>query len=282
MADNSLFLPWEWSITPEDTLTTKCPSAATILGTFAIINVVATVLGVFFGHRIVLNRLTCGILGRNKNSSLWKITWVFPFGLQLGANALIAAIIKHTPGYNANFKIWELMLFFTARPRLSWIVVGFLGCYDQANGRMLWIEDDEENGQQTSRLSSLAREEDFPWLSTAMSQMVAEVLLKIISLYIMGITANFAASRGYYKLGETYNSLPHFAHLMYAGALYFLVVGTLFLLTFIIHLVQAFDRSFGIRETTTFIQMALVISLVYIWMGSWIFWAGFVHLAGNL
>ena len=99
----------------------------------------------------------------------------------------------------------------------------------------------------------------------------------------MGRTAHFAASRGYYKLGKTYNSLPHFAHLMYAGALYHLVAGSFFLLCSIALTISTFmDRGSDIRVNIFFIHLVLLWSLIFVWMGSWIFWGGFVNLAGNL
>jgi hypothetical protein len=47
--------------------------------------------------------------------------WILTVVLQFSSNILVASIIKHTPGYGDDFSISQLMLFFIARPRLSWI-----------------------------------------------------------------------------------------------------------------------------------------------------------------
>jgi len=79
------------------------------------------VLGILFGHRKVTNCLTFGLFGKEGSTS-WRWVWIFIVALQLGANGLIAKIIKRTPGYEDDFSTWQLTLFFTARPRISWIL----------------------------------------------------------------------------------------------------------------------------------------------------------------
>jgi hypothetical protein len=55
--------------------------------------------------------------------------WILTVVLQFGSNILVASIIKHTPGYGDDFSISQLMLFFIARPRLSWMVLTVVaGC----------------------------------------------------------------------------------------------------------------------------------------------------------
>ncbi len=46
--------------------------------------------------------------------------------MQLAANALNAALIRHSQGYVATSTTAEYMLFLAARPRLAWVVLGLL------------------------------------------------------------------------------------------------------------------------------------------------------------
>lgn len=293
-ANNTVYLPWGWTITPEDPNVHQCPPVSSLLGTFAAVNGVVSVLAVIFGHRLVVEKLTCGACGK-KGSKAWKYMWILPVGLQLAANAFIAAIIKRTAGYDANYKIWELMFFLVARPRLSWIVLGAFAFRERQPSKIKpspskYALIDNYDGSGHKQEDEYLGDGDFPWWSAFMSQFIGEFLLQIISLYIMGRTAHFAATHGYYKVYETkmYHSLPHGAHMMYAGALYYLVAGSIFLLaasTFILaiyteHTFVSSTRQ--VRKHKSRITTTLFILLISTWMGSWIFWAGFVKLAGNL
>jgi hypothetical protein len=123
-SNNTVYLPWSWTIVSTDPAEHPCPSVSGILTTFAIVNVVASLLSIVFGNRVIVNNLTKGKLGKPKSNSWWW-TWTIGVGLNLLANAIIAGIIKHSAGYKADFKLWELMLFLLARPRLTWIVMAF-------------------------------------------------------------------------------------------------------------------------------------------------------------
>jgi hypothetical protein len=268
--DNAALLLWKWQISPKDPSTTTCPSASAILGTFAVVNVVTSLLGVLTGHRLVLKKISFGFFGK-KDSTSWKYMWMVTLALQLGANSLIAAIIKNTPGYNSTFQVGELVLFFTARPRLSWIALA-----------SLWM---------VRRQRKTSDEIDLPWASAACTQLIAEFVLLLMGLVVMGRTAHFAASNGYLKLGPIYSSLPHWAHVMYSGALYYVVAGIGFGIMQMITLSTWFKYRDTRREKKKdgFLSrfsilgpIFLFASLLSFWMASWLFWAGFVYLAGDL
>ncbi|KAH7138750.1 hypothetical protein B0J11DRAFT_588213 [Dendryphion nanum] len=311
-------LPWGWTITAKDTSLVTCPSAARVLGTFAIVNVLVTILGVLFGNRYVLHRLACGKYFKDKNSKAHRLMWLVNVGIQLGANALVGAIIQRAPGYNANFKIWELMLFFTVRPRLSWIILMVLGLYENKSPQKQGYrapamqeateltqyppEHSRDNDSQEQKpageaqlVPNLEYQRDCPWASAAKSQAYAEIALQIIALYIMGRTVHFAAKRQYYIVGSQANkSLPGGAKLMYAGALYYLVLGVSLHLyeiqTLATHYtglscgqVFASAAKSGNRRHERYATIAFVFyNLSYTWLGSWLFWVGFVRLAGHL
>ncbi|OCK76705.1 hypothetical protein K432DRAFT_335237 [Lepidopterella palustris CBS 459.81] len=323
--NNAQYFPWNWTITSIDPAVHQCPPASSLLGTFAAVNGIVSVIAVIFGHRIILQKISCGMFGK-KGSRAWTYMWLLPVGLQLSANAIIAAVIKRTAGYHADFKIWQLMLFLVARPRLSWIVLGgfafqarkpsrkrseplipvpyaspgfkasspslqpygsvySMGSYDQSSYSVDHLLQTSPNPSIYAPATTDDTSDDYPWWSAFMSQFIGEFMLQTIALYIMGLTAHFASGHGYYEISKRklYHSLPHGAHMMYAGALYYLVAGSGFLLfasLFIFFNIRA--SKYIAKANTPAIVLVLVLLLVSTWMGSWIFWAGFVKLAGNL
>lgn len=203
--------------------------------------------------------------GGDSGSKAWRYMWIVPLGLQLAANAVIALLIKRTAGFRADFAVWELVLFFAARPRLSWIALGLFAI--------------------KSRKKSEKR--DFPWWPSFMSQFVAELILQLIALYIMGRTAHFAANRGFYLVHtDLYRSLPSGARMMYSGALYYLIVGTFAWFSAFGLISKARSPTLdywktGSKVGTGSVITALIFSLTSVWLASWIFWAGFLRLADH-
>lgn len=126
---------------------------------------------------------------------------------------------------------------------------------------------------------------DFPWWSAFMTQFIGEYVLQIMSLYIMGRTAHFATLHGYYKIyHDSYWDIPSAARMMYSGALYYLVAGSLFLIfaaIFILYTIFGSRAKLFGKASNAGIVLTLVFLLISTWMGSWIFWAGFVKLAGD-
>jgi hypothetical protein len=115
------FIPWSWVVKP-DAGQVACPAASATLGTFAAVNGVVAALNLVIGNRVVLYSLSCGMLGKPGSHS-WRYMWLVTFGIQLAANALVAWLYRITPGYNDSASTWQLVLFFTTRPRLGWLVM---------------------------------------------------------------------------------------------------------------------------------------------------------------
>jgi hypothetical protein len=122
-AARAAFIPWSWVIKP-DGGQVSCPSASATLGTFAVVNAVVTVLSLFMGNRLLLHYLSGGKLGKPESHS-WRYMWLVTFGLQLAANAIVARIYTRS-GNEDSPRIWQLVLFFTTRPRLGWLVMNLV------------------------------------------------------------------------------------------------------------------------------------------------------------
>jgi hypothetical protein len=122
--DTLQYLPWNWTVKSSNP-SAHCPPASSILGTFAIVNILVSLIGLVFGNRVVTNKITCGLFGK-PGGSAWQYMWILTLVLQFSSNILVATIIKHTPGYGDDFSIRQLMLFFIARPRLSWMFLSMV------------------------------------------------------------------------------------------------------------------------------------------------------------
>jgi hypothetical protein len=107
-------IPWIWALRSDNPARSGCESA--ILGIYAAENLCTSLLGLVIGHRPTVHKLTRGLFGKPGSNSA-RYTWIIGVCLHFAANALIANIIKRTPGYGSDFKIWQLTLFLTTRPR---------------------------------------------------------------------------------------------------------------------------------------------------------------------
>lgn len=252
------FIPWDWYITP-NLPNYVCPSSTSILVTFGVVNVLVSLLNLIMGHRQVVNKVSFGLFGKELGNS-WMFMFLMPLGVQLGANAFIAYLYENTPGYEQGFSIVDLMLFYTTRPRLGWIVLSLVMHWGRIGG-------DESYDEKI---------EDGYYEGAAKGAILAEIFLLVISSYYYGRTVHFAATHGYYLIGHLKGPYAHDARIMYVGALLFLVAlyGSIFYLIGLLGVVglqlgrKAYISVWGIGCTT--------------WLASWLFWGGYVTLAKDL
>lgn len=317
--DAASILPFPFSITADDPST--CPSSSAILGTFAAVNVVMSILSLVTGHRLVNKVLSCGMLGGKEYSGAWKYVWILPFGLQLGANAVVGVLISRAPGYTVtNLNVGDLVLLYSARPRLSWIVLTFVSLWprkpkkaERRRGRrprspaarQEWelVPSTERVGEQKRGASAHSTRYDdndegdtvsdtrLPsyWHCTALSQLVAEVVLEVLALVTMGRTVRFGAVRGFYNVGsEAYRSLPQPAHVMYGGAMWYLVAGLMLVPQSLI-LIWCFARrrarsdqredQVDVSGHYMYFILFWINGLLGTWVSSWLFWSGYIEVA---
>jgi hypothetical protein len=244
-------IPWDWVVRSDDPAQGGCASG--ILGTYAVVNLCTSLLGLFFGHRKILSRMSAGKLGK-PGSTAWRYSWIFTLLIHFAANAVIAAIIKTTPGYGSGFQIWQLMLFLTTRPRIGWIL-GVL----------------------------LARTGDgHPWASFGMSQFVAESILTLPAAYFMGQTVGFAVKQGFYSpsLDQTWPQNDPNPMIMYGGALWWLISAAILLPLLVWTSWAAItDLSKDMIRRMQLLTLAIIPTL---WLAQWLFSAGYFTTAGPL
>lgn len=257
-------IPWSWAITPLDLSHHHCPQSSQILGSFAIINLCVSLIAPLLGHRKVVSYLTCGALGK-PHSQAWKFLWILQVILQLGANALCALMVIQSPGYITDKMpaVWDLMLFYTTRPRVAWLVLGALKSVGKS-------KSDPTAGY---------------WNSVARSSLLSEIVLECMGSYYMGRTVHWARLNHYYIL----HRLDGYVHRksilqMIIGALVYLVhlAGKTIILWSISTADTKWDRKGGFAAVLHFLrQIWLLAWLTSVnFASSWVFMAGYVELAG--
>jgi hypothetical protein len=262
-------IAFRWTITPSGPSATKCPSPSQILGTFAIVNIIVAVISVILGHELVVQKLSCGLLGRSKEVT-WQ--WIIPVGLNLGSSAVIAVLIKSRPGYGAGFEVGDLVLFYTARPRVAWIFASFSSLVRGRRRKKERAEDSE------SRY--------FPYAKFATSQMYAELVLMAIAAYTMGTAAYFANTQGLYNVMNPLIYLDkqtEGARIMNGGALYWIIVFSWFMAWALLVYVTGGSgewRPVGGESSLCFFMMPLA-ALPTLFLAQWLFIAGFVLDRGD-
>ncbi|KAH0562737.1 hypothetical protein GP486_002600 [Trichoglossum hirsutum] len=288
MADQMHYLPWTWTIISEDPTIAKCPSPKAILGTYAGINAAVSGLSLVFGHRWVVNKLTCGLMGHYGSRS-WKWAWIIPLALQIGAAFAVATLIKRTTHYKADVPLYELSFLLLARPRLSYIFL--------ANASFLSFMEYTEQAKSTQReLSDEEKARRTAWTSSANCTAIAEVLLQSFSFYVFGRIVHFASRHGYYPGGKNYHHVPGWARLMYAGALAYLILTSIsfsFVLPGFIadygnarkdkpdsEGMESWPSDYDEREVF-FAYFCYAFLFILSWWTIWLFWTGFVHTAGD-
>jgi len=165
------------------------------LGVFAAVNIVSAVLLPILGRRTVVHKLTFGFFG-HLGSRWWPLMGVLSALLNVFANLANAFVIRSTPGYE-DVPIGALALLWCTRPRLAWLAV-FLAAFQADEGM---------------------------YFNCAASAITSEGILQVIGAVYFGISANYARKKRFYIVGQL-NAYPRGAdaHVMYAGALLWLIV----------------------------------------------------------
>lgn len=107
-------------------------------------------------------------------------------------------------------------------------------------------------------------------------------------MYTMGRIVHFAAIHGYYIINHEYHLLPQAAHLIYAGALLYILAmpGILFTIPSFLALSVKWDddeEKTGISDGSSFsVQVFVWTSAITTWLASWLLWSGYILLMGDL
>lgn len=96
----SKLLPWSWELTSElqpTNTSPQCPTNSSKLLVFAVVNIVMLLLMLIISRRTVMKWLSCGLFVQE--SRRWYYSGLIGVGLHLASNAINAAAIRRTPGF---------------------------------------------------------------------------------------------------------------------------------------------------------------------------------------
>ncbi|KAM7212645.1 hypothetical protein V8F06_011973, partial [Rhypophila decipiens] len=224
----------------------NCPSPESNLGVFAAVNLAMLLLTPILGRRTVVAKLSFGVLGK-AHSQGWILMGPITACMHTAANLINVALIRATPGYESASVAMLTMLWFT-RPRLAWLVIALV--VFQADEAM--------------------------YLSCAATTLTAEILLQLLTAYVMGSVANHARRQSFYSLShgrDILEAVPRGggdALAMDAGALLWHVV--------VVVMIYAVAWVTKMRSSLRNAIRNTLIGMFACWVAQWLFWVGFVRL----
>lgn len=220
-------IPWRWTVkasnhsNPAHTArsesadgTEKCASNGWKLGSFALVNL-TTFLAAFLSQR-TSQRTSTHRISRGFLTHAHPLRWLFDgtsiIALQLLASWLNVFLIQKSPGYE-DVPAVQLILLWCSMPRPTWLTILLIGVqpFESMN------------------------------LSAAASSLFAETILQFLSLYYMVMTVNYGRQHNFYFGGLESVKRGGPAHVMYAGALMWLIVNSLVLFLLIRTLIKSGD-----------------------------------------
>ncbi|KIW14199.1 hypothetical protein PV08_06980 [Exophiala spinifera] len=299
LAYQGLF-PWKWQVRNETrstnnstTTQTDCASTPAELGSFAAINVIVLLVSILLSRRTFVERITFGRCGK-AGSSMWILTGFLSFILSVAANFVNALLLNHTPGYG-HVPIGSLVLLWSTRPRMAWIMI-------------LLVNVQSEDSEYLGSAASAA-------LSETLQQLVGLTYVGKTANYAR-VNGLFSTSR-LAHIPHAYH-----ATLMYRGSVLVLVSVGFALISLLVIMRKMRNQifsmlGFGKKKDVSGQQNEMLLSdyssssrqqsslpktlqkmhleqdhigLVYrmaiymvpLFIGQWLFWAGFVNLSGDL
>lgn len=242
-SERESLLPWKLIINPRTDGT--CPSVSLKLGLFAVVNVFAAIGAFIFGCRSVVHVLSCTLLGKPKedNSLAYIRNGIIGAVLTLAGHA-VNGYILHKAG--APETVGRIMILLAFRPRASMAHI--------MAGQWLPRDDYRFGGK---------------------SATVAEIVSATISFVTACIALAYGVPRGNLLFGHKETLATQDAHIMYAGALMYVIFYPVIVGVLVMSLLA--DKVRGI--------MGVIIITVFSFCSlcsQWFFWAGFIRLASDL
>jgi len=203
-------IPIEWIIAPQNVSDGQCPTRSDNLELFGFTNLIVAALIVIFGCRPLIHLLTGGVLGNPSKfkSAFW--TWIFAFGLQVGANAIISRMIVTTPGYE-HLSMINVFALYSSRPRLNLLFSAYLRMYVGPvhtgkrrfqNAKLLNFfrrgKKGDDNGDSSARKEAnnayhnryavVIEETEWVYTDSYIATAIGEVFVQLISAIFVGVT----------------------------------------------------------------------------------------------
>ena len=175
--------------------------------------------------------------------------WLAQLALHFGADLVAAQLVINGKGYDRAQMptVWDLALFYTARPRLAWIILGFLGSFKN-------------------------------WSSATKQTMITETVMQLLGCYYLGRTADFGSKNGLY----VHHHYPRGPQVMYGGALFTLIMtaGSIFGLLAALGATLQEKKGMSCSRVCSLLLMSFFGLLAFV--GRLLFLTGYVKVAQDL
>ena len=224
-------------------------------GFFRHCNGITLIASLILGHRSVIKYLTYRMCGfRESSTSWWLLSGAASAVPSIAGNAINALLIKGTPGFE-NISISNLILLWCVRHRLAW----------------------------TGALLAAVGAEYSYYTSLGASCTIAEGILQTMASFYIGRTAHWAVISGYLKEGRL-GDIPgaHDAKIMYAGVLLWLItIAFAFTVWLVLLCYTTCSRKKEGQTDINLFGICFTLTMILPLVGQWLFWVGFIGLAGN-
>jgi hypothetical protein len=251
---------------------------------FIVVNIASACVAVIFGHSQVNKKikkiLCCGFFQKDNMISSLLLAII----VALSTNLAIVYLIKYTPGYESGFNVWELFLFFATRPRLAWVVsVSLSGFHGKRRSETVNTETQSTGVypqmDQNFHVEDYESKEEYYWRTSANVSLLAECFLQFVALYYMIKTVMWGFSQGFYSPSfgdlQVSSSTENTARVMYIGAFVWCLFRIPFNCLVLLMTNPRIFSSFGPKKVLLwFVPM--------IWLPAWLFFGGFIALAGDM
>jgi len=169
---------------------------------------------------------------------------IFGLGFEFGKHAVIARLYQLTPDYVMTASIGDVVLLYIAQPRMTWIFLALVSAFKT----------------------------DF----SIIPAIIVEIILQIVTYVTLAKVSIHGQNSGFLAGKSGWQSLSSEGRLFYAGAFYMVFMDGMCILLFLFPLLASEKDG---RESP--LVWAFLFVLVGPWMGSWLFWAGFLQLFGD-
>jgi hypothetical protein len=261
-------------------------------------------------------------LPNRRQRMMQVVQLLLPLALQLLANSIITFLTRATPGYKDGFTFAQLFLFLAARPRITWLFAAWAANFASKTGAqevpgfpehlkiaVVELQGHNMGNVPTPMPGNPVREEImslwqefmggrskkfFPYQRFAKGQLLAEAVLLAIASYSIGSTAHFASQSGFYDIYGTSQAqyeayglwYEYAAKMMYGGAIWWIICFPIAFTLLIIMFGELAQHTSSVTERSDNLNTIRIISslilMVSLWLGQWLWLAGFVHLMGSL
>ncbi|KAJ6256015.1 hypothetical protein Dda_9309 [Drechslerella dactyloides] len=206
--------PWNWRIRYNASLDQRsenngspssppdCSSTFGKLFPLLVAEVVVLGLTLSLGRRDVLCYISGHRLGNPAGSPWWPLTATLFTAISICSNLLAASLVSKSPGYR-DTPFTELLLLWSARPRLGWVA----GCF------------------------ILVQREKSIYFSTGASAMFSELVLQAVGAHYLVKTVNYGAQHSYFLPSTEGIDGGRAARVMFIGALIWVISAGLIFFT---------------------------------------------------